>query len=109
MAGCCRRRRGTRCWRTCRGTAPHEPPPGLLATQGAESPSMTAPDPWHALRAHTAARIALGRAGSSLPTAEWLRFGVAHALARDAVHEPLDAPVLLQDAQGLGLPAWVVE
>jgi ethanolamine ammonia-lyase small subunit len=56
---------------------------------------MTAPDPWTALRRHTLARIALGRTGASLPTAEWLRFAEAHALARDAVHTPLDVPALM--------------
>lgn len=55
---------------------------------------MSAPDPWRALRRHTAARIALGRAGNSLPTSEWLRFGVAHAMARDAVHDALDIETL---------------
>ena len=55
------------------------------------------PDPWTALRALTPARIALGRAGASLPTEEVLRFGVAHALARDAVHQPLDVDALERD------------
>lgn len=63
---------------------------------------MTAPDPWQALRAHTAARIALGRAGVSLPTAEWLRFGQAHALARDAVHAALDVAALQAELQAEG-------
>jgi ethanolamine ammonia-lyase small subunit len=60
-------------------------------------------DPWSALRRLTPARIALGRAGASLPTEEVLRFGVAHALARDAVHQPLDADSLEAELRAGGL------
>jgi ethanolamine ammonia-lyase small subunit len=70
---------------------------------------MTAPDPWNELRRHTAARIALGRAGSSLPTAEWLRFSLAHAQARDAVHLPLDVDPVVAGMAALGLPVLRID
>ncbi|MFR0688129.1 ethanolamine ammonia-lyase subunit EutC [Enterobacterales bacterium AE_CKDN230030158-1A_HGKHYDSX7] len=59
-------------------------------------------DPWDELRAHTGARIALGRVGSSLPTREVLKFGLAHAQARDAVHHPLDFEALQQELTEAG-------
>ena len=51
-------------------------------------------DPWQHLKPYTAARIALGRTGVSLPTQEILDFGLAHAMARDAVHLPLNVDAL---------------
>jgi ethanolamine ammonia-lyase small subunit len=65
-------------------------------------------DCWSALRGLTPARLALGRAGASLPTGEVLRFGWDHAQARDAVQVRLDVEALQRDIEVLGLAALQV-
>lgn len=61
-------------------------------------------DFWAALRTATPARIGLGRAGNGQRTRTVLEAGAAHALARDAVHRPLDTAALRAqlEADGLG-------
>lgn len=66
------------------------------------------PARWIDLRRFTPARVALGRAGNSLPTAAHLDFQAAHAAARDAVHTPLDVAALLADLEAAGLPGITV-
>jgi len=53
------------------------------------------------LRDFTMARVALGRAGNSVPVREMLAFQLAHARARDAVYCPFDAARLAAQTNGI--------
>lgn len=51
----------------------------------------------------------MGRVGISLPTEEVLNFGYAHAMARDAVHLPLDVDMLRRECTAAGWAAVHVQ
>src|SRR5262249_47914214 len=75
----------------------HRPP--------AHTPTAPQDEPWAELRALTAARIALPRAGASLATSPQLDLRLAHARARDAVHAPLDEARLVAELARLAAHA----
>ncbi len=81
------------------GTVPARAAPG--------SGALVTSDPWHTLAPLTEARIALGRAGCSLPTRPLLQFAADHAAARDAIHAPFDTERLTRVLAALGLSTFV--
>lgn len=78
------------------------------ATQSAPNDSAVTPARWQSLQRFTDARVALGRAGHSLPTAAHLTFQLDHAKARDAVHLAFNAQDIANDLQALSLDAFVL-
>jgi len=61
-------------------------------------------DPLIALKEFTAARIAIGRVGTSIPIKQSLEFKLAHAHARDAVYSVLDVDGLTNNFKPYNLP-----
>ena len=61
-------------------------------------------DPWAPLRRFTKARIALGRAGTAMTTAELLRFRLDHARARDAVLKDMDPAMVRRSLEKFRMP-----
>ncbi|MDB5030979.1 ethanolamine ammonia-lyase subunit EutC [Mucilaginibacter sp.] len=61
-------------------------------------------EPLIALQEFTAARIAIGRPGTSIPLKESLEFKLAHAHARDAIYSELDIVGLTDSLKQFNLP-----
>jgi ethanolamine ammonia-lyase small subunit len=66
-------------------------------------------DCWGELRKFTDARIAIGRTGYSVPTSEYLKFSLAHAMARDTINTPFDRETVASKLANIGLSTVNVE
>ncbi|NCD69541.1 ethanolamine ammonia-lyase subunit EutC [Mucilaginibacter agri] len=69
-----------------------------------KKPAIKIADPWDSLKEFTAARIAMGRVGSSIPLAQCLEFKLAHAHARDAVYSTLNSEAIIYYLDHLDIP-----
>lgn len=83
---------------------PESPDMSAAPAEPASPSPLVTPCPMPRLAELTMARVALGRAGVSLPTREHLRFSLDHAKARDAVHIPLDTAAQVAALAATGLP-----
>lgn len=67
-----------------------------------------AEDPLAQLKKYTAARIGLGRTGTSIPLKQSMALKLAHAHARDAVYSELDTDKLSADLKQFELPVLLL-
>ncbi|WP_218109099.1 ethanolamine ammonia-lyase subunit EutC [Desulfolutivibrio sulfoxidireducens] len=96
-----------------RADPPVDTPPADTASDGSASPPAVSEQNAPAetsgdrldLAMFTAARVAVGRSGVSLPTAAHLAFLADQAMARDAVNMPVDVARLLRELEEVGLPS----
>lgn len=65
-------------------------------------------DPLNPLKEFTAARIAIGRVGTSIPLKQTLELKLAHAHARDAVYSVLDTDEILNSLKQFNLPGLLL-